>query len=137
VQEAYEGVEQADIQEALKHKSIGPRDSSSEEDPDNIKVEIRETKELALETQKHYNEVVASRYELLLNLLAGKPQSQWDRIVREMHEHDSWAGVDGKRHDEKRPRTRTSFQECIKLHKLTVFTHNAAKAEMLHPDDST
>ena len=84
---------------------------------------------MALETQKQYNEVVASTYELLRNLLAGEPQSQWDRIMREMHERDSWAGVDRKRHDEKRPKTWTSFQECVELHKLTVFTHDAAERQ--------
>ena len=89
---------QTTVLEALKLKSIGPRDASPEEDPDEIKAEIKETKELALETQKQYNEVVASTYELLCNLLAGKPQSQWDRIMREMHKHDSWAGVEEKRH---------------------------------------
>ncbi len=128
MQEAYEGAERADncLLEALKLKSIGPRDSSPDEDPDEIKAEIKETKELALETQKQYNEVVASTYELLRNLLVGKPQSQWDRIMREMHKRDSWAGVDGKRHDEKCPKTWTSFQECVELHKLMVFTHDAA-----------
>jgi hypothetical protein len=110
-----------------------PQDSSSKEDPDEIKAEIKVTKELALETQKQ-NVVVASTYELLCNLLAGKLQSQWDQIVHEMHKRDSWAGVDGTRHNEKHPRTWTSLQECVELHKLMVFTHNA---EMLHPDDST
>ncbi len=72
--------EQTTVLEALKHKSIGPWDSSSEEDPDKIKAKIKETKELALETQKQYNEVVASTYKLLCNLLAGEPQSQWNRM---------------------------------------------------------
>ena len=46
-----------------------------------------------------------------------------------MHEHGLWAGVDGNWHDEKHPKTWTSFQECIKLHKLTVFTHDAAERQ--------
>ncbi len=103
--------EQMTVLEALKHMSIGPQDLSSKEDPDKVKAKIKETKELALETQKQYNEEVASTYELRCNLPAGEPQSQWDRIVQEMHERDSWADVDGKRHNEKRPRTWTSFQE--------------------------
>ena len=49
-----------------------------------------------------------------------------------MHERDSWAGVDGKRHDEKRPKTWTSFQECVELHKLTVFTHDAAERQKFY-----
>ncbi len=84
---------------------------------------------MALETQKQYNEVVASTFELLHNLLASEPQSQWEWIVHEMHKRDLWAGVDGKRHDEMRPRTWTSFQECVKLHKLTVFTYDAAERQ--------
>ncbi len=59
---------QTAVLEALTHKFIGPQDSSSEEDPDGIK--------LALETQKQYSEVVVSTYKLLRNLLAGKPQSR-------------------------------------------------------------
>ena len=57
--------EQTIVLEALKLKSVGPRDASPKEDPDEIKAEIKETKELALETQKQYNEVVASTYRLL------------------------------------------------------------------------
>ena len=67
--------EQPTVPEALYHKSIGPRDLSSNKDLDKIKAEIKETKELALETQKQYIEVVASTYEHLCNLLAGTPQS--------------------------------------------------------------
>ena len=54
--------EQTAVLEALKLKSVGPRDLSPDEDPDKIKAEIKETKELALETQKQYNEVVVNTY---------------------------------------------------------------------------
>ena len=58
MQEAYEGVKRADncsrSPEAQEYWASG---SSSEEDPDKIKAEIEETNELALETQKQYNEV--------------------------------------------------------------------------------
>jgi hypothetical protein len=40
--------EQTTVLEALKHKSIGPQDSSSDKDLDKNKAEIKETKELAL-----------------------------------------------------------------------------------------
>jgi hypothetical protein len=50
--------EQPTVPEALYHKSIGPRDLSSNKDLDKIKAEIKETKELAIETQKQYIEVV-------------------------------------------------------------------------------
>jgi hypothetical protein len=69
--------------------------SSSKEALDDIKYELKLTKELAQSTLKQYNEAVASIYELLCNLLAGKPKTQWDRIMREMHGRDLWAGVNG------------------------------------------
>jgi hypothetical protein len=60
--------EETTVLKALHHKSIGPRDLSFDEDLDEIKAETVETKELALETQKQYNIVVVSTYELLHNL---------------------------------------------------------------------
>ena len=47
---------------------------------------------------KGYNEAIAATYKLLCNLLASKPQTQWDCIIQEKHEHDLWAGADGKKH---------------------------------------
>jgi hypothetical protein len=87
------------------------------------------TKELAQLTQKQYNEVVASTYELLCNLLAGKPQTQWDRIRQEMHDGDSWAGVNGERNKGKHVKSFATFLDCLELHKLRVFTHNSAKRQ--------
>jgi hypothetical protein len=57
------------------------------------------------------------------------PQTQWDRIVQEMHECDSWAGTDGKKHDGKRPKGLKAFSDCQELHKLTVFTADAAERQ--------
>ncbi len=65
--------EQTTVLEALKLKSIGPWDASPEEDPDEIKAKIKETKELALETQKQYNEVV----QVLMSSFA----LNWRRLV--------------------------------------------------------
>ena len=78
---------------------------------------------------KQYNEAVGATYELLRNLLAGKQQTQWECIVREMHERESWAGADGEKHNGKRPKGFKAFSDCLELHKLTVFTANAAKKQ--------
>ncbi len=84
------------------------------------------TKELAQSIQKQYK-VVASTYKLLCNLLAGKTQTQWDRIVQEMHDDDSWAGVNRERNQGKCVKSFTTFLDCLELRQLTVFTHDAAK----------
>ncbi len=80
--------------------------------------------------EKQYDKTLASIYKLLYNLQAGKAQSQWDCIVLDMHDRDLWAGVDRKSHDEKHPKSWESFKEqCLELHKLTVFPHNAAERQ--------
>ena len=68
-------------------------------------------------------------YELLCNLLASKPQTQWDRIVCKMHEHDLWAGVNGKKHNGKCPQGYSASLDCLELHKLTVFSADAAEKQ--------
>ncbi len=59
------------------------------------KVEIEQTQQMLQEAQKAHNKAIAKMYEQLRNLLSGDAQSQWDCICRKMHEHDSWAGVNG------------------------------------------
>jgi hypothetical protein len=54
--------------------------------------------EIHNQKEKQYNETIASIYELLCNLLPDKAQSQWNCILQEIHDRDSWAGVEEKRH---------------------------------------
>ncbi len=49
-----------------------------------------------------------------------------------MHEHDSWAGVNGQVTKGRHPQTWMSFQDCLELHKLTVFSADAAKRQQFY-----
>ena len=114
---------------AIKRKSDGSQSENSDESPEDLELERKLTQELLSTASKQYNEAVGATYELLRNLLAGEPQTQWDRIVREMHERGSWAGADGERHNGKRPKGFKAFMDCLELHKLTVFTADAAERQ--------
>jgi hypothetical protein len=46
-----------------------------------------------------------------------------------MHNGDSWAGVNGKRNEGKCVKSFAAFLDCLELHKLTVFTHDAAERQ--------
>ncbi len=59
-------------------------------------VEIEQTQQLLQEFQNAHDKAIAKVYEQLRNLLSGNAQSQWDCVFREMHERDSWAGVNGQ-----------------------------------------
>ncbi len=46
-----------------------------------------------------------------------------------MHKRDLWAGVIGKKHNGKRPWGYSAFLDCLELHKLTVFSADAAERQ--------
>ena len=114
---------------AIKRKSTGSQSENSDESPEDLELERKLTQELLSTASKQYNEAVGATYELLRNLLAGEPQTQWDRIIREMHERDSWAGPNGKKQDGKRPKGFKAFKDCLELLKLTVFSADAAERQ--------
>ncbi len=68
-------------------------------------------------------------YKLFNCFVIGEAQIQWDMIVTVMHSNDPWIGVNGKSHQGLHVRSRLSFQDCIELHKLTVFPADAAEKQ--------
>ncbi len=93
------------------------------------KVEIEQTKQ---EAQKAHNKAISKSYEQLRNLLSGDTQSKWDHVCRKMDKRDSWAAVNGQVTKGRRPQTWTSFLDCLELHKLTVFSADAAKRQQFY-----
>jgi hypothetical protein len=91
------------------------------------KVEIEQTQQLLQDFQKAHDKAITKVYEQLQNLLSGNPQAQWDHVCCKMHKRDSGAGVNGQVTEGRHPRTWMSFQDCLELHKLTVFSADAAK----------
>jgi hypothetical protein len=96
------------------------------------KVEIEQTSQMLQEAQKAHDKAIAKIYKQLRNLLSGDAQSQWDRVCREMHKRDSWAAVNGQVTKGRRPRMWMSFLDCLELHKLTVFSADAAKRQRFY-----
>ncbi len=96
------------------------------------KVKIEQTQQLLQDFQKAHDKGIPKVYKQLRNLLSSNPQSQWDRICCEMHKHDSWVGVDSQVTAGRCPRTWMSFQDCLELHKFTVFSADAAKRQRFY-----
>jgi hypothetical protein len=93
------------------------------------KVEIEQTQQMVQEAQKVHDKAISKTYEQLRNLLSRDPQSQWRCVYCEMHERNLWAGVSGQVTKGRHPQTWMSFQDCLELHKLTVFSADAAKRQ--------
>jgi hypothetical protein len=50
-------------------------------------------------------------------------------VVQEMHHKDPWAAVDGSLNKGPCKKDWNSFLDCIELHKLTIFSCDAAKLQ--------
>jgi hypothetical protein len=96
------------------------------------KVETEQMVQMLQEAQKAHNKAITEAYKQLMNQLSGDAQFQWNRVCREMHERDSWAAVHGQVTKGRRPQSWMSFLDCLKLHKLTVFSADAAKRQRFH-----
>jgi hypothetical protein len=118
--------------EALKNlqKTTGSRDTVlTNVDVAAHKVEIEQTQQMLQEAQKAHNKAIAKTYDQPRSLLSGDAQSQWDCVYPKMHECDSWAAVNGQVTKGRCPQMWTSFLDYLGLHKLTVFSADAAKRQ--------
>jgi hypothetical protein len=68
-------------------------------------------------------------YELFHCFVVGKAQTQWDRIVNEMHTKNPWIGINSKSNKGLGVKSWISFMDCIELHKLTVFPADTAEKQ--------
>jgi hypothetical protein len=73
--------------------------------------------------------VTSQAYEMFRLFIVGDQQTQWDKIMKEMHTKDPWIGVNGASHKAIRVRSWVAFLDCIELHKLTIFPVNAAEKQ--------
>jgi hypothetical protein len=96
------------------------------------KVEIEQTSLMLQEPQKAHNKAIAEMYKQLRNLLSGNAQSQWDSVCCVMHKRDSWASVNGQVTKGRHLQVWMSFLDCLELHKITVFSADAAKRQQFY-----
>jgi hypothetical protein len=66
-------------------------------------------------------------YDLFCKLLRDEPKIQWYRIVTDMHTKNPWEDIKGVKHNSLCGKSQQSLTDCIKFHKLTVFTVDAAE----------
>ncbi len=93
---------------------------------------IEQTQQMLQEAQKDHNEAIAKTYEIPRNLLSSDTQTQWDLVCCKMRERNSWAGVNNKVTKGRHTCTQAAFRDCLELHKLMVFTADAAKRQQFY-----
>ncbi len=66
-------------------------------------------------------------YNLFCKFLRDEPKIQWDRIMTDMHAKTPWEDIKGVKHNSLRGKLHQPLMDCIKFHKLTVFTVDTAE----------
>ncbi len=112
------------------HKKINLSNSAQEKEGLN---KILETTKKALKlTKKNASKEVVKRYELFRTFFVSEACTQWDKVVQEMHQKDPWVAVDRSLNQGPHKKTWESFLDCVELHKLTIFSCDAAELQQYY-----
>jgi hypothetical protein len=100
-----------------------------EKDPAKAKrlTRVEAAKVRLIEAKVTESTLVCLSYDLFCKLLRDKPKIQWDWIVTDMHTKNPWGDIKGVKHNSLRGKSQQSLMDCIKFHKLIVFTIDTAE----------
>ena len=102
------------------HKKINT--SKSAQEKEGLKKTLKTTKKALKLAEKNALKEVVKCYEMFRTYFAGEARTQWDKVVQEMHQKDPWVAVNGSLNPGPHKKTWEYFLDCIKLHKLTIFS---------------
>ena len=103
--------------------------SKSNVEKEDMKKQIKSVKEEVLKAKKEAQGEIVKVYELICIYFVGKAQTQWDKVVAEIHTKDHWVPVNGESHKGPHMKTWASFLDCIELHKLTIFSCDTTEVQ--------
>jgi hypothetical protein len=92
-------------------------------------LEVTPSKVRSAEVKAECATKIGACYDLFAQLLADKPQVQWDHIIMEVHNKDPWTGLDGTKHKGLFVKSPKFLEDCITFHKLTLFNCDAAEQQ--------
>ena len=119
----------SEIEEKLGplHKKLNM--SESQQEKDNLQKHIDAAEKLLQQAEKNALKEIVKAYELMCTYFVDEARTKWDKVVQEMHQKDPWVAVNGSLNLGPCKKTWESFLDCIKLHKLTIFSCDAAELQ--------
>ncbi len=127
VEEAHQALKEVEDKIGPLNKKINMCKVQQEKEA--LKKLLKQAEELAEKDPKTFWKEIVKAYELIRTYFVGEARIQWDKTVLEMHNKDPWVAADGSLHKGPRERDWNSFLDCIELHKLTIFSCDAAKLQ--------
>ncbi len=115
--------------EAPKEGETRVKEGETRVDKDKQKRKLTAIKEELKTNHKFAGAETPKAYELFHCFVISVAQTQWDKIVQEMHTKDPWVAVNGQLHKGLCTQSWVSFQDCVELHKLTFFPADATEKQ--------
>jgi hypothetical protein len=100
-----------------------------EKDPAKAKrlTRVEATKIRLINTKVAESTLGCLAYDLFRKLLRDELEIQRDWIMTDMHTKNPWEDIKGVKHNSLHGKSQQSLTDCIEIHKLTVFTVDAAE----------
>ncbi len=106
--------------------------SKDPQEKESLKKRINTTKKDLEKVEKKALTEIVKAYELFCTYFIGEACTQWEKVVQEMHQKDPWVAVNGLLNPGPHKKTWESFLDCIKLHKLTIFSCDATELQQYY-----
>ena len=103
--------------------------SKNPQKKESLKKQIDTTEKDLEKAKKKALTKIVKAYELFCTYFIGEACTQWNKVVQETHQKDPWVAVNGSLNPGPHKKTWESFFDCIKLHKLTIFSCDAAELQ--------
>ncbi len=127
VEKAFVTVSEIEEKVGPIHKKINMSKSAHEKEA--LKKTLKTTEKALELAEKNTLKEVLKCYELFRTYFLGEARTHWDKVVQEMHQKDPWVAVNKSLNPGPREKTWESFLDCIDLHKLTIFSCDAAELQ--------
>ena len=116
-------------EKAPKETAVEAEDDSSATLQAETKAELKQALKAAEKATTLRDKAAADMFQLYANLLSVDARYAWNKIVQEQTEADPYQDLQGLTRKGPRGMSRTSFEDCVMFHLLTVFPNNAAEQE--------
>jgi len=125
--ESAEKASQAAYQNLKKIRGEKPHDKESPTAKTERLEKVKVAKEELEKAKIAESTITGPAYDLFCKLLRDDPETQWDRIVSEMHSKKPWEDLTGYKRMNLRLKSYASLIECIEFHKRTFFSMDAVE----------
>ena len=117
---------------AKAKKDAGKKKAEVIEPPADLELSLKGARAKLAAARKKQKTAAEGFFSLYANLLTEDARYHWDKIVSSQCDTYPWTDLRGKEQQRVRPKSETSFQDCVSFHLLNVFQADAAERQRFY-----